>query len=346
MPYTYPAQHQLVQKYIDWELAESRLSKYEAIGRCFPMSLLKSHQETQPYFCHYMAWRLGTFWSDSIFAHFNELLAHAESLPNWASETSLIKSPDFSDFWSLLWQLQVAEYLSRIGSNVQWLKSGPDLSAEIEGEKWFIECYCYRKSFGLLLFIEEILELIHPLLRTSYDMCLPFSLPRNREISEFLNRVLSDFLDPVYLKNALEQAEQQYPVILYEGESSLVIYAESMNSDAYMPGIIPNNTGRPETYMQVALREAIAAKCNANSLAQHRPNMLVVNFLMSQDFQISYNQAIQGSNSITTLELGSNIDAFAVSTIGINQRLTCENLRRVEPQESVSSALRKMTHVA
>src|SRR3990170_5335305 len=53
-----PAQRQIVHELIDWEIAEQRLQRFPAIGRAFPVECLRSHQETPPYYCHYMAWRL------------------------------------------------------------------------------------------------------------------------------------------------------------------------------------------------------------------------------------------------------------------------------------------------
>ena len=151
-----PAQRQLVHRFISWELVEQRLQRFPAVGRAFPIECLRSRQEDPPYYCHYMAWRLGTWSSDSLFARLDELLSGAEQLRCWSAEAPLLKSAEFSDFWSLVWQLQVAEYLRTMASSVQWASSGPDLSAQVESETWYVECYTYRKSFGLMLFIEEV----------------------------------------------------------------------------------------------------------------------------------------------------------------------------------------------
>lgn len=153
-----PAQRQLVHRFIDWDIVECRCQRFPAIGRAFPVHYLRSCEENPPYYCHYMAWRLGTWRNESLFVHFDKLFHKAEQFPDWAAEASLLKSKDFSDFWSLVWQLQMAEYLCRIGSDVRWAKSGPDLSVQLESEKWFIECYTCRKSFGLMSFLEEVLQ--------------------------------------------------------------------------------------------------------------------------------------------------------------------------------------------
>ncbi len=50
-----PAQRTLVERYLSWDLVSERLTRYEAIRRFFPLDLLRRHQDSPPYFCHYMA---------------------------------------------------------------------------------------------------------------------------------------------------------------------------------------------------------------------------------------------------------------------------------------------------
>lgn len=223
-----PAQRQLVHRFVDWGIVEQRLQRFPAIGRAFPVELLKEYQETQPFYCHYMAWRLSTWSSESFFARLDELLDGAAKLPNWSAEKPLLMSPEFSAFWSLVWQLQVAEYLCEIGSSVQWASSGgPDLSVQVESETWYVECYTYHKSFGLALFIEELLQQLDASIRIQYDLCKPFRLPQNRECSGFLDRTLSDFTDPAFIERARFKALSQHPILLHSThENSLVIYME------------------------------------------------------------------------------------------------------------------------
>ena len=328
-----PARRQLIEKFIDWRIIERRLQRFSAIDRAFPLKLLKSCQDVPPYYCHYMAWRLGTWESDSSFARLDELLTGAEKLPCWSGEKPLLTSPDFSEFWSLFWQLQVAEYLSEIGTNVQWaLKGGPDLSVQIESETWYVECYSYRKSFGLMLFIEELLQQVDSSIRVEYDLCLPFSLPTDHERSGFLDRTLAEFTNPAYIKRARAKALAQYPVLLQpKGENSLVVYMDGPDPEAYIPGILPSRTGDPQDYLDVALNEAIHAKENANSLATHRPNLVAVNLSLSKDAQFALNRAHDFKLSIPDAQLGPNLDALAVAVIGIDARLEHSLFRRIKP---------------
>jgi hypothetical protein len=343
-----PTQRQLIYKFINWDIVEKRLQLFSAIGRAFPVKLLRSHQETPPYYCHYMAWRLGTWESESLFARLDELLTGAEKLPCWSGETPLLKSPDFSDFWSLVWQLQVAEYLRGIGTNVQWaLSGGPDLSVQIESETWYVECYSYRKSFGLMLFIEELLRQVDRSIRVQYDLCMPFSLPTDGERSEFLDRTLSNFTDPAYINDARAKALVQYPVLLHpRGKNSLVVYMEGPDAEAYTPGIVPSHTGDSQKYLDVVLSEAIRAKQNANRLATHRPNLVAINLSLSTDAQFVLNRAHDLKLSTPDAKLGPNLDALAIAVIGIDERLEHSRFWCIGPARTENLALDRMTHAA
>jgi hypothetical protein len=343
--YPNPAQRQLVHRFIDWGIVEQRLQRFPAIDRAFPVELLRSHQETPPYYCHYMAWRLGTWNSESLFVRLDELLAGAEKLPSWSAEKPLLKSPDFSCFWSLVWQLQVAEYLLEIGSGVQWASSGgPDLSAQVESETWYVECYTYHKSFSLVLFIEELLQQVDGSIRVQYDLCMPFSLPKDRARSEFLDRTLSDFINPAYIERARSMALVQYPVVLLtECENSLVVYMEGRDPAAYVPGIVPNRTGDSQRYLKVVLSEAIRAKQNANLLDKRHPNLVAVNFSLSADTQFALNRADGLKLSIPEIQLDLSHDAVAVAVIGINERLERSRFRRIAPAVVESLALDRLT---
>ena len=324
-----PAHREFVHRFVDWKLVDRRRTEYPAIGRAFDLNTLQKGREQPPYFCHYMAWRLGTWESEDLFARFNELLLHAESLPNWKHERPLLVSPEFADFWSLLWQLQVAEYLATIGSEVQWAKSGPDLSVVVDNERWFVECFTPRKSFGLLLFLTELLERIDSAVRSEYDLCMPLQLPFGAERVDFLDTVFAPFLNPSYITKAKTDARERYPVVLYDHpDSSLRIYVEGEGVDPYAPEVIPNRTGSPEGYLKVALQEAANAKRNSNNLDRHRPNLVAVNYLLSIDFQLA--ESLRRTPSrLLDFEIDPAIDALAISVVGINERLTRETLKVV-----------------
>lgn len=340
---TQPAQRELVHRLIDWNRIRSRHECYPAIRQAFPMETMMKGCESPPYYCHYMAWCLGAWPQESEFLvrRLEELFRVAEMLPSWEYEKSLLSDTDFAVFWSLVWQLQVAEYLHEIGEDLCWARSGPDLSVKIGGERWFVECYTYRKSFALLSFLEELLEEIDPAVRIRYNRCLPFSLPSGRARERFLHEVLVPFLDPAYLAKHKEDAEREYPVILYKDpDSSMHVYVEGSDADAYIPGSIPKGVGDPESYREIALREAVRAKRNSNDLARHHPNLVAVNYLLSTDYQLAESSATTSS----LLEPDSKIDVLTVSAVGIDERLTRENLEIVMLAESAE--LRSLARIA
>ena len=271
----------------------SRHKRYPVIQQTFPMETLERYREKPPYYCHFMSWRLGTWEDESLFRRLEDLLCCAKALPNWEHEKkSLVRSADFAEFWSLIWQLQVAEHLCEVGTDVRWGKSdqsgkSPDLSVKVGDEHWYVECYTPRKSFGLLRFLEELLQKLDSDIRISYDPCLCFELPRDADQNQFLDERMCRFRNPAYLANKKAAAKQEHPVLLYKHpESSLHVYVVGHDTDAYMPGIIPDWTGDPKFYVEQVLREAVNNKKDSNDLAVHRPNLLAVSFLLN-DWQVA-----------------------------------------------------------
>ena len=60
------AQQVLVERFLSWDRVHERLARYEHIGRAYPIELLERHKTFSPYFCHYMAWRLGTWNNEGL----------------------------------------------------------------------------------------------------------------------------------------------------------------------------------------------------------------------------------------------------------------------------------------
>ena len=325
------AQQILVERFLSWPRLEARLSRFPAIARAFPHSLLLGRRVAAPYFCHYMAWRLGTFQDEHLILRLNELLEHAESLPNWKHEQALLQGGDFADFWSLVWQLQVAEYLSSQGVNVSWNTAGPDLSVEIGGRKLFVDCYVYRKSFGVKLFVEELLQLLGSDLRVSHDPCLPLSLPNDTaSLSDELSSLMSPLLDSNYLAAMRRRAQTCYPIVLSRAsQSTLAISLEGPHVEAYDPSVQPQNVGDPTQYLKVALREAADAKANANNLGSHQPNLVVVNYALSADAQFALSGLQWLSHSLPNVSFSENVDAFAFTAKGIDGALSKHDLKLV-----------------
>lgn len=210
------------------------------------------------------------------------------SLPNWSASNkqSLLNTCEYAEFFSLLWELQMAKALSNSGADVEWTKEGPDLKVTCNNEKFYVECFCYRKSFPIELFIEELLRKIDCNLRIERSEYLKHGIPnKNDEVERFLHTIFKPFLNEKFLREMKEKAKRAYPIILYQG-LNFCIYLEGNNPDNYVPGI--NAQGRPEAYLDDAVSKAINAK--QQQLENYHPNILAVNFLLSPDFQTGLNR--------------------------------------------------------
>lgn len=328
--YALPAQQILVERLLSWSRVKDRLSKFAAIERAFPYRMLLARRSTPPYFCHYMAWRLGTFEDEHLILRVNELLEHAEGLPNWEHERALLEGGDFADFWSLVWQLQVGEYLSSQGTNVSWHAAGPDLSIDVNGQRLFVECYVYRKSFGVELFVEELLLRLGGDLRVSHDPYLPFSMPKDALLCDKLSSLLSPLIDDKSLAAGRGLAQAGYPVVLSRSsQSTLAISLEGSLVAAYDPSALRQNAGDPTKYLEVALCEAANAKAKSNKLHCHQPNLLVVSFALSAEAQEALARRHGLSHSLPKVGVSENVEAFAFAAIGIDSALSKHDLKLV-----------------
>jgi hypothetical protein len=273
-----------------------------------------------------MTWRLGVWRNERPLSKLNELLRQAATLPNWASEGALLGSAEYADFWSLVWQLQVAEYLRSISTNVRWCGTGPDLSIRVGNETLFVECYCFRKSFGTRAFLEEILATFGADIKLHHDWFMPFSLPADGTATEFLDNALAPFLDEARIERLRADACNRYPAVVSRPASTLVLYISGPDPSAYVPSILPRRKGNPEEYISVILREAISAKAGSNRLDAHRPNLVAVNYLLSIDAAAAFTLR----QIPEVIDLGPNIDALALSQVGIDLGLSREDLVLVQ----------------
>ena len=333
---TEPAHKILVRKYLDWEKVSNRLSQYEYIGKHYNLKALQDCSEKSPYYCHYLAWRLGTWEDEKSFTFFNELLKHGSLLPNWDKKIKAedpSKRYEYEKFFYFLWELQVAKFFSDVkGVSVEWTLSGPDLKISSNGKTFYIECYTFIKSFGIELFIEDLLNRIHPSIRTLHTSCIKFSLPQNADTEKFLNDIFSPYLNPCFIDNKLKKAEKEWPVLLPtpQGIDNFYIYVEGNNQAEYISGRLPNASGIPENYLDDCFEKAIDAKRNSNRLNQHSNVLLAINFLLSTDFQRAANRQnqlneLRLSEPIPFCDFGNAIDGIFFSACGIDYIPSLQN---------------------
>lgn len=265
---------------IDWNRVRRRLERYPAIRSAFPEPMLKESSEKAPYYCHYMAWRLGTWDTESHFANLESLLQDAMELKNWECERSLLTDQEYGTFWSLVWQLQVAARLREVGDDVRWSGpgGGPDLSVRIRDERWFVECHGIRKSYGLLRFLQECLsKLLEVSVQCGYTHFAKTALPKGSDIGGFLDSHLAPFCCRAYR----DRARQQYVEVVYDEPDNVRVLVQDWDDEGEEGDVRTRAAGSPRNHVATMLRHAVNSKKNRNKLSENRPNVLAVNLLLT-----------------------------------------------------------------
>lgn len=321
------AQEELVGRVLDNVDVTRRLRAFPAIAEAYANVDFERHRETPPYYCHYLTWRLAQF-RQPLLARLDALFTVAASLPGWEREReSLVHDGEFGVFWSLIWQLQVAEFLVSRGLEVRWTGEGPDLLAHVGSTQLYVECLTLRKSYGVRIFIEELLQSIHPQLAVDHQPFLRFKTPQGRdELDGFLNELFRPFLDPGYLPDQLAQAEREYPILIAVPESAenLTVSLDGGPAAEYVPLRLPQGGGDHADHLNAMLREAVSNKAGANQLPDHRPNVLAVSLLLGQDPEVAISFGAKG-----VVDLADSIDELVYGAVGIDQQLQVEDLFRI-----------------
>lgn len=322
-----PTKH-FVHKLINWERVNQRLARYPAIRDAFSMEVLRAAEESPPYYCHYMAWRLGTWSGESerCLGNLDDLLARAAQLPNWKNEKSVLHDGVYATYWSLLWQLQMAAKLRAVGRNVMWggPDGGPDLSVEVDGQRWHVECYVIRKSYFLLQFLQECLSKILGLsVQEDYPLFARMSLP---EAARFLD----DKLEPYRDASRREAARAKCVTIVYEDHCSVEVAEEGWDTNESDDTVVGRRRslgrwGSPEQHLTVMLKEAVLNKQDRNSLGDHRPNALAVNLLLTNAEAAEYHDRDRNMIAGCAPDLPATLDVLAVANCGIDA--SAPNLR-------------------
>ncbi|HHI80368.1 MAG TPA: hypothetical protein ENK02_10350 [Planctomycetes bacterium] len=313
-----PAQKIFVQRFIDWELVSKRILQFKNIAKAFPLEVLKVSRP--PYHCHPMAWRLGV-WSDECFPYLDRLLEIAGSLPNWDTESSLCKSLDFSDFWSWYWQIQVASFLKKAGALCVWRESGPDLEIGEGGGRFFIECYCPRKSFGVIEFIREVMGQICPRIKVEAKFWSKIDINQKaKDLNELLDSLFSPLLNEDFLRAQIKKSNSSCPHYLEIPEGfpdELLIYIEGEDRSRHDLNLEKSNIGgNPEDYLSSHyLSRVISAKLGKNDLVNCRPNVLAINLLLDKNAETA-----QQMRGFEEPKLNSELDAILYGFCGINAK--------------------------
>src|SRR3989304_4211350 len=107
-----PAHKDFVHRALDWEKVSQRLKNYSCIAEEFPLHELQKYAAKAPYYCHQIAWRLGTWQDETPFQVIDQLLQSAGALSGWNARNRLLGQWKNEEFWSVIWELQTAAFFS------------------------------------------------------------------------------------------------------------------------------------------------------------------------------------------------------------------------------------------
>ena len=317
--YNHPTQY-FVHKFINWEKVEERLSKYKYIDKYFPISTLKSEKFTEepPFYCHYLAWRLGVWKNEQFFEYFNHLLENAETINGWNGKKRIQNENEFGQFWSFLWELQVAEFLTSFPNlQVNWnVSNGPDLHIQKNSEELFVECKTVHKSFGLENFIEEVLNQIDKTIRVSHGIFMKFSLSQDNKRIILFDSIFRPFLDPAFIENKKIEVQKVSPLIIVEYiYPNFFIYLENSDAKPASYELLSKiySASDPIKYTDVIYKEIIN-KVKENNLESCHPNLLFVNLVLSKDWQLAC-----GWNNQHNLPQSQNLDNILLTACDIDK---------------------------
>ena len=341
--YNHPTKY-FVHKFIDWKKVEERLSKYEYINNYFPINTLKSEEFTEkpPFYCHYLAWRLCVWYNENRFEYFNHLLENAETIDGWDGKNKIQNQNEFGQFWSFLWELQVAEFLTSFPNlQVNWnIKNGPDLYIQTNSEELFVECKTIHKSFGLENFIEEVLNQIDTAICVSHGLFMKFSLSHDNKRIILLDSIFEPFLDPAFIEKKKLEVQRISPLLVIEDKlPNFYIYLDNSqveNTD-YDLSIKLFSAPGPESYTNIMNKEIIS-KENENNLIFYHPNLLFVNLVLSEDWQLGskWNEQYSPPRS-------PNLDNILLTACGIDEPVKYENI--VGTINSESKIIQQLLHL-
>jgi hypothetical protein len=319
-----PAHLTFIRQYLNWEKVRERLDRYKHISKVFPIESLQECSNKAPYYCHYLSWRLGTWQDEGLFEFFDKLLEISTDLPGW-DKTRIPGGCEFDKFWGFVWELQTAVFFANhLGLKTEWKKAGPDIHVSANSTAFFVECTTYRKSFALEEFISEVFRLIHPQIIAEHVPCLQFSLPKDNKIGSFLDGLFEPYLDPTFLPSKLSEAQQRAPLALPlpQGSQNFYVYLDNRGAADHNFKLqqILTSAGDPETFLGLALKEILGNKASANKLPQNRPNLLMVNFLLGNDWQLA-----RSLRSMPEINLGETFDGVFLTACGIDRVPTFQN---------------------
>ena len=336
------AHQELIERHLCWDRIEERLELFPAIGVAFPLRTLRAASRRSPYYSHYMTLRLSSwpvevpFFHAPFFERFDILLRGAVGIDGWEREKSIRSDPDYGAFWSLLWQLQVMEWLLGLGAQLRWNGPGPDLTATIAGNAFDVECTVVRGQSAQREYADDLLKLIHPTLRLG-----PARFPNGGSALNIVFDALVKDVERWWPGAQISPPTDPYGTPILElrrpGYSVRSVPLDGLHP--IFPGDHAFVRDDPELPSR-ELRKVISKKEGKNRSSGSRPTVLAVNFLLNHDFQL--NLLLQrGSGLGLEPTEWPGVDSILVSTCGIDRPLRESFARFVRVSERIPEKVRK-----
>jgi hypothetical protein len=240
----------------------------------------------------------------------------------------LFSDTDYGAFWTLLWQLQVAEWVTRKGLQARWQNPGPDLRVEVGGQPIFLECYSSAGVYPGVLFLEELLAHVHPHLVVSYHPHL--NLSGNPLSLEIILEGCAKELDRSLAGAVKRVADGPWPDLLYSSPQggAVQVRLEGSNEERYNSDLDRFPGSDPETHFAHILGKAFEAKSGKNGLQTFRPNVVAVNLATQEEFQ-AVTHILRDREAPSEFPLPKDLDGIIWSITGINEKLTIDPARCV-----------------
>jgi hypothetical protein len=267
--------------------------------------------------------RLALYRNDALLNNFEELIQLASQVPGSKNEFKKWQGRPYDSYFSLLWQLQVAQFLHASGATLEWNGSGPDLKITYREREFFAECYVHNKRLGMESFIMDILSHIDGNLQLTRQHNLAHRQSLQDETC-ILESLLGPLSDAGHMQSCRQKAEIERPVEVSRwptrtsADEVPLMRVVLEGSGEYIPGM--NAHGDPAKTLEAWLKESANAKKDSNNLKDHRPNVVFIQCL-SIDHASAFDILNKSPIWITDVPMPNNLDMIVWSVCGIDSRL-------------------------
>ena len=200
----------------------------------------------------------------------------------------------------------------------------PDLKIKdpLRNKDLFIEVYTSFKFYFRIIKLEELLKEIDSRLKISRDLFLqspPSKLDGNK-----INNIINTIFKKLSSNEIKNKMKTDYQIILWQ-EGNLQIYLELddnfENGANYNSTLIKNSGGEPLDTYRIQLKEIFKDKGLYSQLENFHPNILAINSLFNEDFQLGISLRLEHNPKLDNLAMPECVDTFYLFALGIDSEL-------------------------